>query len=385
MHFLRTTIQFPSDLNEALVDSIWGQEPTNAELAALGKTLRPLWEKLALQRGQQERDAHYSFRKEQVDAYSSYYLAANALKPGLILEEALSLGLDLLGDPDSSWLDFGTGPGTAFWGISWWAARRGKKLKFTGWDQSELFAQRAGFLTRKKPFGTEASFLVSEGKRDWSKQIRRLKPTHVSFMNSIAEIFPDEEERLRSVKEIISILRDLEASDGKSRFLVVIEPGSKFSSRELSRMKDALANEGSVLLPCFDNRPCGALVNPEDWCHEECSCEFPSWLNELGSFMRKESMIFSYLVFSPKKGNPLLAGAARMVSQRLEQKGQVECYLCKPEGKRKVRVQRSKTSPENSFFMDACRGDIFSKIELGEKGDILRREVPKIQALPPLF
>lgn len=355
MFFAREEILFPEELSHALKPA---QKP-----AALDR----LWEKLAKGRGQvAEGEKHYSFSRSEAEAYASYYLPANALKTALVLEEAHLLGVDVLGE-NAHWLDFGTGPGTAYWGLAWLARARNRALKFTGWDQSNLFTDIASRLAAKSPFPARANFLAG-GKEDTIALTRRLQPTHVSFVNSIAEIYPNPTKRLEACRTLLRILSDASAKDGRPRYLLIIEPGSRESSRELSELKDAL--KAPVMLPCLGERACGALAKPTDWCHEEVACRFPDWLNEMGESagLRKESVLFSYALI-PVGGSASLAGS-RVVSQRLERKGQVECWLCTAEGKKFARVQRSKAPADAGLILNACRGDIFSSLSLAEKGDL---------------
>lgn len=355
MFFAREEILFPEELGRALKPA--------AMPAALGR----LWEKLAKGRGQvAEGEKHYSFSRAEAEAYASYYLPANALKTALVLEEAHLLGVDVLGDR-ADWLDFGTGPGTAYWGLAWWSAMRKHSLKFTGWDQSSLFTDIASRLNGRSPFPARASFIAG-GKEDAIALARRIQPTHISFVNSIAEIYPNPSKRLEACRTLLRILGDASAKDGKPRYLLIIEPGSRESSRELAELKDAL--KMPVMLPCLGERACGALAKPTDWCHEEVACRFPEWLNEMGESagLRKESVLFSYALIPVGGPGPL--GGARVVSQRLERKGQVECWICTSEGKKFARVQRSKAPAGAGLILEACRGDIFSSLDLAEKGDL---------------
>ncbi|MGZ3711790.1 MAG: small ribosomal subunit Rsm22 family protein, partial [Bdellovibrionota bacterium] len=276
---------------------------------------------------------------------------------------------------DASWLDIGTGPGTAFWGAAWWCHRRGKKISFTGWDQSSLFTEIAAGLTRAKPFGFTARFASPEAKGEsWESLLRRNSTTHLSFVNSIAEIYPNLGERKIAIAKTLATLKQLSQKDGKKRFLLIVEPGSRESSRELAELKDSMQAQGlgRVLYPCLDARPCGALVDPRDWCHEEASCHFPDWVNEVGQSvgLRKEAMLFSYVLIEAGEEPLPHSHVARMVSQRMERKGQVECRLCLPEGKRPARVQRSKVTAENQFVLETARGELWGDLVLEEKGDV---------------
>lgn len=369
MFFAGEEIAFPPALADALAAGLWKGSPDPAQLKRRGGALNLLWEKLAKRRGiKAEGETHYSFKREEAEAYASYYLPANALKPAFILEEAFLVGVDPMPNGDAVWLDCGTGPGTAYWGIAWWCQQRGKKLQFHGWDQSPIFTELGSSLAAAGKLGGTPRFIASK-KEDVPTLIRKLGATHVSFMNSAAEIHPDPARRLEEMKKIWSALNDLTRRDGKNRYLFLIEPGSRENSRELSALKDAMPKR--PLLPCLDERPCGALARPQDWCHEEVAVEFPGWMNELGAEagLRKESLLFSYAVFATKEDHPL-AERWRVVSQRLERKGQTECWLCTPPGKRVVRAQLSKAGPEGAPVIEARRGDIWSDPRVGPKGDL---------------
>ncbi len=375
MFFAREPFVFPADLAAALQASLWPEgEPRLLEQRR--EALRRLWPRLAKGRGQaQDGEQHYSFRRDEADAYAAYYLPANCLKVALILEESFLAGTDPFPGEEASWLDFGTGPGTAYWGLAWWCARRGKRARFTGWDQSPVFQALARDLVAGSPFPTQASFLA--GKGDPLELVRKNRPTHVSFVNSLAEIYPEPSRRLEETAKMLRELSALENADGRERFLLIAEPGSRESSRELAELKDKLqsSRHGRVLFPCLDARACGALVDPRDWCHEETACDFPAWLNELGAGagLRKESMIFSYAFI--RAAAPLEPGSPlRMVSQRMERKGQVECRLCTAAGKKPARVQRSKAHANNEFFLSSARGDLWKCMKLGEKNDVEEAE-----------
>jgi len=367
--FAGEEISFPEDLSKALSQGLWRGTPDAGLLKRRGAALNLLWEKLAKRRGiKAEGETHYSFKREEAEAYASYYLPANALKPAIILEEAFLTGTDLMPAGDAVWLDCGTGPGTAYWGLAWWSERRGKRLQFHGWDQSNIFTELGSSLASAGKLAATPRFIASK-KEDVATLVRKLGATHVSFMNSLAEIFPDPARRLEEMKKIWSALSDLSRRDGKARYLVLIEPGSRENSRELSALKDAMPKK--PLLPCLDARPCGALARPQDWCHEEVAVRFPDWMNELGAEagLRKESLLFSYAVFSTKDDYPL-AERWRVVSQRLERKGQTECWLCTPESKRQVRAQLSKAGRESAPVIEARRGDIWRNPVVGPKGDL---------------
>jgi len=359
MFFTPQGIKFPAELSDILADIL------ERELFSKGnQPFAELWKQLAIEKGiKQEGRAHYSSQKDFVQLYASYYLPANLLKASLVLEEAFLQGVDLMG-PNCRWLDIGTGPGTALWGAHWWAKQREKQFDFLGLDQSTQFTTIATSLAQSLG-AKQAKFEKAQKVLD---RVDSYRPTVISFMNSFTEIYPT----LKAKKEALqTIARKARASKQTIR-LIIIEPGTMESSRALAEAKDSL-DEHKILFPCLDNRKCGALERPKDWCHEEVACEFPDWLNKIGQTvnMKKDALIFSYLIVEFGSA-PTSNTQARVVSQRLERKGQVECWICTEKGKVFARSQRSKSTVPQDPVLHCNRGDIWENWELGPKGDLLK-------------
>lgn len=414
MHFVRREFCFPEPLERALRGHFWaGRTPTARELGVLQRALGQLWPLLAKDRGQvappertlgrrdpewaqSSRDnydvsGHYSGLGALTDAYAAYYLPANALKLSLVLEEAFLFGLPLTatGGEGLRWMDVGSGPGTAFWGLAWWAAQRGVDFGFLGLEQSNAFLKIAASLSSEllsEPLLRKHARSVrwerfkhgKPGSQSLLDLVRSLEPQVLSMMNSVGELMPDLAARGHSLEELVAELARASSKDGKPRWLVVVEPGSRAASRELLELREKLRALESVRvwLPCLDARPCGALARPEDWCHEEAAMVFPDWMNELGAGagLRKEAMLFSYLVLSvgrhPEPPPRWPSSGARVVSQTMREKGLTQCFLCTQAGKRKARVLNSRVTERNEAFTRAVRGQVFDSVELGEKGDV---------------
>jgi hypothetical protein len=382
MFYLDKPINFPAEIDSHLQRVFLPSKSYEIEISKYSKALPKLWQKLAVDRGQKT-EGHYSFQTLEAQTYAAYYMPANCLKVPLVLEEAFLLNLDLCAPTQNIWLDFGTGPGTAFLGLRWWLEKRNKSIKFYGFDQSNTFLKIAESLSTGSTSQISAKFQNSK-KLSAQKSIDDLNPTHISFINSLAEIYPDLKERTEKIEEILSQLKRLNKKDSKDRFLIIIEPGSKQSSRELAQLKDSLGKENyEVILPCLNNRKCGALKRNEDWCHEEVACNFPDWLQEIGSAaeMKKESILFSYVVFKVSQKSRITEFESRIVSQRLDRKGQTECWICKNEGKILARAQKSKLNEYSDLVTFARRGDLWRNLRLAEKGDLL--EAIKAEGIEP--
>ena len=362
MFWIRDPYPFPSLLSESLMQKNTAQ------------ALTKLWPILSKQRGLPgPKETHYALQPELAEAYTAYYLPANALKIYFVLEEMRRLGLPLP-EKKITIADLGSGPGSALCGAALWGKENSREINYHAWEQSKFFIGQGENLSTnlRKNFSITTSWSLA--KREPLDFLKHCDPDVVLFQNSVHEIFSDPKERQRELEKIISLLK----RSGGAKYLILIEPALRDSSRELLELRSSLiaSDKARIWLPCLDNRPCGALSTKNDWCHEEVPVKFPEWMNNLGASaqMHKDSLLFSYLVIS----SPALevshwqSGALRMVSQRLEHKGQTECLLCTQSGKVKARVQRSKVTEENAQLQSWIRGDLFSQVELGESNDLVR-------------
>ncbi len=383
MHFLKNPISFPAEFSTIL------EKYFQNNAAKTTADLEKLWPHLAIARGQSKED-HYSFQKNFAHAYASYYLPVNCLKIATILEELYCFGADLFPAEKKNLrcLDFGAGPGTALWGYSAWTKAHEMSLEYCGVEQSKSFIQVGEELAQKlqqSAAHVRANFQLmqaSQRAKDWEKVsslIEEKQADIISFVNSFAEIASSASEKEIFLKNLIDTALRTARRKKQAVWLILVEPGTKDFSRELIQLRNSVLDNPKVKLwlPCLSARTCGALAGATDWCHEEVACEFPSWLQNLGekAKLKKESMLFSYLVYSigdehPSRSAPWPTEAYRMVSQRLEQKGQTECYFCTTNGKQKRRVQRKNQNETNEIFLQTTRGEIFTSIAAGEKGDV---------------
>jgi ribosomal protein RSM22 (predicted rRNA methylase) len=312
-------------------------------------------------------------------AYGAYYGPANVLKVPAILGEMAHFGLPLP-TADVRLLDVGCGPATASAGAAWWWKERGVAVSTTGLDWSAEFlslgsavmgALGARFQTKKADW-SQAGVLVSA--------VKESRPHIVVASNALNEVRREPADLAALWTEVLADLALNTKRDKEPRYLILLEPGSRDASRRLLQMRSALLDKmpagAALVLPCLDARPCGALVDAKDWCHEDVAVTMPAWHEELGKAagLFKESLIFSYLVFAVlPEGVPAAfpTGGSRVVSQRMEEKGLTKCFVCTAsQGKRQARVLNARRSPENETLATCHRGQVFTTLELSEKGDV---------------
>jgi len=144
------------------------------------------------------------------------------------------------------------------------------------------------------------------------------------------------------------------ADDGA---LILIEPALRDTTRALHRLRDAVLGSAFVAFPCTHQRGCPALLDPDDWCHEDRTVELPPRTAELArvTHLRDDGLKFSYLVLR-KQPLAVEPGAWRLVSAPRIAKGKHEITGCGEPGWRTLRLLKRHRSPENRAFERADRG-----------------------------
>jgi len=158
--------------------------------------------------------------------------------------------------------------------------------------------------------------------------------------------------------------------------VILLEPAMKLQSRRLLELRQEILLQAErvsmpleLLLPCLGHQSCGALAEPEDWCHEEVSWWRPPYLRVLDELtgLDRKSLPFSYLVFSKSKKPrkellPAIAQAAhlhRLVSPAHRVGPDWEFYWCGKEGKRRLRLRAEGVELERGSILlnSEFRGD----------------------------
>ncbi len=182
--------------------------------------------------------------------------------------------------------------------------------------------------------------------------------------------------------------------------IILVEPALKLQSRRLLELRRSLLDEINrrtgptgpslkILLPCLGHQSCGALANPEDWCHEEVSWWRPPYLREIDKMagLDRKTLPFSYLVLTKSRRSlpeilPKLAkyssnSLERLVSPAHFEGRDQEFYLCGQSGKRRARfralgAQAQETHPASHL----SRGDILCDAEI--RGDVHASRIERL-------
>lgn len=168
---------------------------------------------------------------------------------------------------------------------------------------------------------------------------------------------------------------------------ILVEPALRLQSRRLLEIRKSLlaldeSQEFQILLPCLGHQACGALSDPEDWCHEEVSWWRPPYLRLLDEMtgLDRKTLPFSYLVVirSRRPRNELLPrlGQARelhrLVSPAFAVGQDWEFFTCGThDGKKRSRVKKNNT--------EIMRGSILTNAQL--RGDSHSSRVEKFDEI----
>ena len=304
-------------------------------------------------------------------AYLLYFLPVNAAKVASLLREMPALPARPL-----RILDVGSGPGVGALAVLDHLSQRGdaahRGSEVIAVDRSREALQEAealwGDISKTRPGGLSVRFETVRrdlerpaARRSWKTGAFDL----VILANSLNELFRTATDPIaRRVKLLESLLGAL-ASDGTC---MLIEPALRETTRSLHEVRDRLVAAGlaTVYSPCLHERPCPALVHPDDWCHEERPWAPPPMLQavdrEVGFI--KDALKFSYLLLR-KDGRTIAERGPdvyRVVSEVMAMKGDRRVWLCNETGRPLV------------GRLDKARSDANAALERWHRGAIVRVE-----------
>ena len=299
-------------------------------------------------------------------AYLQYFLPVNLSKIRVLLNEmpALEVGEEF------TVLDLGSGPGTgALAVLDWWHERRETgALSIVAVDCSSMVHRQAKqlwdhFCRIASIAGATLWTCESDIERNaWFGQVGKGAPFDLVILaNSLNEMYADVKDPIAARAGLMTEVLSLLAPQGT---LMIVEPALRKTSRALHQLRDRLLQEKrcTVYSPCLHEKSCPALVNPDDWCHEERAWEPPPAIQKMDEVVGfiKDALKFSYLLLR-KDGKTIVERRSdiyRVVSELRELKGEKRAWLCNEQGRQEVGRQDRLTSPQNTALDRWHRGAI---------------------------
>ena len=311
-------------------------------------------------------------------AYLKYFLPVNLSKIQILLDE--------MPVPEDSRrfsvLDLGSGPGTgALAVLDWWHRHRSVgALSVVTLDNVPEALRQASQLWNgycQASGITTANLQTCQGdleRRAWLEQIRARPPFDlIIFANCLNELYVGAKDSIGARTGLVAEVFALLAPHGT---LMIIEPALRDTSRALHQVRDRLVQEKhcTVYSPCLHENSCPALINPDDWCHEERVWEPPASIREIDKDIGfvKDALKFSYVLLR-KDGKTIVERRPdryRVVSELRALKGEKRAWLCSEQGRQEVGRQDRLVSPQNEAFDAWHRGAIvqIERIVRKEKG-----------------
>jgi ribosomal protein RSM22 (predicted rRNA methylase) len=316
-------------------------------------------------------------------AYLAYFFPVNLAKVQELLDELSPAHHWGHRNAVTSVLELGCGPGTGIIAVLDWAVSRAlleeSRLECVAVDQS----QQALKICRGLWDHYTASFppqpcrlqpVHGDLRRDWTGALRQVSgaaPYDVIIMqNVLSELFVGLPDRIERRAGVVAAALDLLSDKGT---VMLIEPALRDSSRELHQVRDRLLEKPgcTVYSPCLHECPCPALINEDDWCHEERGWSPPAWIQAIDQEVGfiKDALKFSYVLLR-KDGQTLVERGPRLyrvVSELRVMKGEKRAWLCHEGGRPEVGRLDRLASPQNAAVDDWHRGAIVRISEIVRK------------------
>lgn len=197
----------------------------------------------------------------------------------------------------------------------------------------------------------------------------------ILLSNSLNELFRAAADPIARQVKLLERLLEALASDGT---LMIVEPALRETTRALHRIRDRLISRGSAMVysPCLHERPCPALVHPDDWCHEERSWAPPATVREIDREVGfiKDALKFSYLMLRKDRLTIVERSPAvyRVVSEVMKMKGEKRAWLCNETGRPLVGRLDKARSEANAPFDGWHRGAIVRVDQIERRGQVGR-------------
>jgi hypothetical protein len=314
-------------------------------------------------------------------AYFLYFMPCNLFRMASIWAELSRLGFKWK-PKHLQGIEFGAGPASGLCGIAAGetfagiGAPRSAQWALIEQDQSILEMGARWAQTYTQSLGSlDWGIRTFHRKIDLSRGF--LPKTAPSFNLWLMSYYLNELEV--SPQDLAPLLLDSWSQHLEEEGLVILmEPALRLQSRKLLELRKALLTEINkkkrddflILLPCLGHQTCGALENPDDWCHEEVTWWRPPYLRKLDDLAQldRKTLPFSYLVIMRTKRSrdevlPALRGTPenrrhRLVSPAHSEGRDLEFFTCGQDGKKRARLRTEKLIQRGDILLGSqLRGD----------------------------
>lgn len=309
-----------------------------------------------------------------INAYLIYYLPVNLVKLFPILDELVS-SHNIFCEDSLSVLDLGCGPGTFTLGFLEYISKNIalfshiKNITLTGLDQARENVSLASKIINEYissgplPSGIRWKVHFQEGSIITPQRVLS-ESSNFNFI--IAGNVLNEVKGENLAEPAKALDRHLSARGA----LVIIDPGTRRSSRNLIMMRDLILRETSLNLyaPCLYTGTCPVIKNDKEWCHEKSFWNPPEAVKAIDAitgFTKEKGIKYSYLTFVKEKKGRFWKRADiqpekiwRVASYLIKNKGEERLHVCNGTERIILRRMLRNATEKNNAFPKVKRGDI---------------------------
>ncbi|MFO0829341.1 MAG: small ribosomal subunit Rsm22 family protein [Phycisphaerales bacterium] len=300
--------------------------------------------------------------REHLVAKLLYFLASDAPKVGLVLEECALR--DAAFRAPRTIVDLGCGVGATSAGFLCWLAGRERPaatIEIVGVDRSPSVLDNWRTVVAKAAALAGVDVRLETRCAELAQAEFRTAPDLLLCQSALNESLGQPRGGETSHSEATIAMLGRWATTAP---LVVIEPGLRVTSRGLHAARDRLLARGDVrvVAPCPHGSPCPMLARADDWCHESRRVEPTPMVAAVQALTRRrdERAIFSFIAFAPSRSRePTAASSCRVVSDPLGSRGKTERWVCSGDGTlRCLRVLDRERTEANETLVDCERGTL---------------------------
>jgi len=318
--------------------------------------------------------------KNLIHAYTLYYLPVNLVKLFPVLDELVrGLQSSFLKGDSFSILDLGCGPGTFILGFLEYLSKNlpllptvPHSIHLWGIDK-----KKENLVAAEKMTHSYIDSCPSFGTIEWNLHFKQFSlessqlhgtaiPKETMFDVIIAGNVITE----LSDKKFTGLLKIFEKNLSANGFLVIIDPGTKHSSRNLIELRNSILHNTSLNLygPCPSTGQCPVNEQDKRWCHEKITWTPPAAVQAVDAitgFTKEKGIKYSYFSFVKKKKclSSLFPEHPpekiwRVISYLIKNKGEERLFVCNGLKRIMLRKLHKNSSHLNFDFSKTHRGDI---------------------------
>lgn len=247
----------------------------------------------------------YMTRPEYLTAYLHYFMPWNIYRQARLLQ-----GLDFSLKSGATILDFGAGPLTFLQAM--WLARphmRGNEYTYVGFDRSESALQAGRGLFDGLSGGDNKGWKI-QTERQLGAARKSAPADLIVAGNFINELNPPRSAHGEEVSTEDLLLHRWGGLLKPDAAILVIEPGTRSSSKQLVRLRESALTMGwNVVAPCVHEGECAMPGNRGSaWCHFNFTpVDIPEWLFKFSRKVKlpKERASLSFLLLTRGEKPPV--------------------------------------------------------------------------------